>query len=785
MHRFAISLTLLLIICLLSSGSAIGQERQYELSGTVTSQSGETLPGAHILISPGNRTVSADDKGRFSISLPAGEYTLQYQYLGMEQGVQQVDLRRNTSLRLQMKVKATGLRQVEIIARPSTDVNSTNMGSTYMDVKLLTKMPALLGEVDVIRSVSSLPGVVNAGEGTGGFYVRGGSADQNLVLLDDVPVFNSAHLFGFFSVYNPDVLKSYTLHRSGISAKYGGRISSILDVKLEDGNTERMRFKAGISPVSAKFSMEGPVTQKLSIVIAGRAAYPTYLLKMFNSDNIKNSSADFYDVNVKAKYRVNENNSLTLSTYYSADNFKFPYDTTYNWTNALGSLKWDHQFSSNLSSTVSLAKSVYDNNVEGIAIGEEFNLNSGIDFEQAKVDFWYTGVANNTMEFGGGVSNYTIEPGKLEPYGTSSLNPRILQRDNGVEYHAYVNDEIRLSPKLSVSLGVRYSNFSKIGPTDVYLYENGRPRSETSITDTLVYEDGKKVQTYQGFEPRAAIKYSLNDHSSIKASYSRSRQYIQLVSNTAAITPVDVWKLSNRYLRPQIADQWSVGYFRVEQDNSYEFSWEVYYKLLHNQLDYKDGAVLVLNPVLEADLLHGDGVAYGSEWMIKKNKGRLNGWLSLTYSRVLRKIASDTPQETINDGDWYPADYDRPLNLNLFANYQLWPQWTFSSNFTYTSGRPMASSDSWYRYYGQIFANYTGRNQARMPDYHRLDVALNYDFNQGKKVEYTGSISVYNLYSRRNAYSAFFRHYYGSPVQGYKLAVIGVPIPSINLNVKF
>lgn len=779
---FAFSFFVLLISCVKES---IAQSITHELSGIVTSNSGEALAGAVVLINPGNKAITVNERGRFTISLPQGDYRIECQYLGMEKFVQEITLNGDKHLTLKLQSRGNSLKQVEVIGRPSTDVNSTNMGSTYMDVKLLTKMPALLGEADVIRSVSSLPGVVNAGEGTGGFYVRGGSADQNLVLLDDVPVFNSSHLFGFFSVYNPDVLKSYTLHRSGISARYGSRISSILDVKMREGNEEKMQFQAGISPISAKFSFDGPINSKLTVLVAGRAATPTYLLKMFKSENIKKSSADFYDLNVKANLKLNEKNNLALSTYYSADGFKFPYDTTYNWTNTLGSLKWNHVFNQKLSSAVTVSKSIYDNNVEGLAVGEEFNMSSGIDFTQLKADLAYFSKSGHQVDFGAGASDYIIQPGKLQPYGTSSLTPKTLQKDKGTEYYAYLNDEITINDRLAISVGLRYSFFAKRGPYDVYLYKEGEPRSETSITDTIQYTGGDVVQSYNGLEPRVSAKYSLDDTRSIKASFSRTKQYIQLVSNTAAITPVDIWKLSNNYLKPQHADQVSLGYFYVQENNDYEFSWEVYYKLLENQLDYKDGANIILNPTLEADLLYGDGYAYGSEWLFKKNNGRLNGWFSLTYSRSYRTINGATTEETINKGETYPSDYDKPLNVNIFADYDLTPKWTFSANLTYTTGRPITASNSWYRYYGHIFANYSGRNQQRMPDYHRLDISFNYNFNEGKKVEYSGSFSVYNLYGRKNAYSTFFRHYYGSPPGAYKLAVIGAPIPSINLNIKF
>ncbi|WP_242928786.1 TonB-dependent receptor [Pontibacter vulgaris] len=761
------------------------QSDRYQLAGVVNNAAGEPMAGAYLVIKPGNKTVITDEKGHFSIKLQAGRYQLECQYLSMERYTKELRLNENTHLAITLKPRNLSLKQVEITANQTMDVNAVNMGSTFMDVKLLTKMPALLGEVDVIRSVSSLPGVVNAGEGTAGFYVRGGSADQNLILLDDVPVFNSSHLFGFFSVYNPDVLKSYTLHRSGISAKYGSRISSILDVRLREGNGEKMQYFAGISPVSARIGLEGPIGAKTTIIVSARGAYPKYLMQLFDSENIKKSSAHFYDGNVKINYNLNKNNSLSLSTYYSADGFKFPYDTTYSWSNKLGSLRWDHIFSARMSGSLSVAKSIYDNNIEGIATGEEFNLSSGIDFSQLKAELGYFGIKGHTIDFGGGVANYNIQPGKLRPYGTSSLNPLTLQRDKGSEYYGYLNDEITISDKLSLAVGLRYTHYVKKGPNDVYIYEAGIPKRETSIIDTVTYADGKTVQTYQGLEPRASLKYSLGANSSLKAGYSRTRQYIQLITNTAAITPVDVWKLSDAYIKPQVADQVALGYFHLLPDNRYEFSLELYYKMLRNQVDYKDGAVILLNKSLEADLLYGNGKAYGAEWLVKKNTGRLTGWLSFTYSRSYRTIKGNSEEETINHGDKYPSNYDKPVNLNIFTDYQLTPSWTLSANFNYTTGRPITAADSWFRYYGFTFSNYYGRNQERMPDYHRLDISFNHDFRKKKLTESSGSISVYNLYARKNAYSTLFRHYYGSPPGAYKLAIIGIPIPSVNYNIKF
>lgn len=428
---------------------------------------------------------------------------------------------------------------------------------------------------------------------------------------------------------------------------------------------------------------------------------------------------------------------------------------------------------------------MYDNNVNGIAVGEEFNLHSGINFTQLKADVNYLGFSGQLMDAGAGVADYRIQPGKLSTYGTSSFNPIELQQDNGTEYFAYINDEIALSEKLSVAAGLRYAYYVKKGSADIYVYEEGRPRSETSVTDTLSYGRGDVAQTYQGLEPRASVKYSLTPTSAIKAGYSRTRQYVQIVSNTATITPVDVWKLSNSYIKPQIADQFSVGYFSLTTNNAYEFSWEVYYKKLSSQIDYKDGATILLNPTLEADLLFGSGTAYGSEWLIKKNAGKFNGWLSLTYSRSFRTIAGSTQEETINNGIQYPSNYDKPLNLNIFTNYQINTRWTFSANFNYNTGRPITASDSWFRYLNTIFSNYKGRNQQRMPDYHRLDLSFNFNAPPDKKIQTSWSISVYNLYLWNNAYSTLFKHYYGSPVGAYKLSIIGVAVPSASFNIKF
>ncbi len=439
-----------------------------------------------------------------------------------------------------------------------------------------------------------------------------------------------------------------------------------------------------------------------------------------------------------------------------------------------------------MSGSFALVKSVYQNAVVGAGEGSEFTLNSGIDNSQVKADFNYLGVADHSIDFGTGVSHYRIQPGDLKPEPGAGLNPRTLRHDRGIENYVYANDEIKLSDRVSFSAGLRYSFFVKPGPETVYTYESGKPRSVNTIIDTAFYGKGDISKVYHGLEPRGSVKISINKYSSVKLGYGRTRQYLQLISNTAGITPVDIWKLSNTYLKPQLSDQYSIGYFFLRPDNAYEFSWEVYYKDLKNQIDYKDGAQILLNPTLEADLLFGSGSAYGSEWLLKKNNGRITGWVSLSYARSFRTIQGNTQEETINNGLKYPGNFDKPVNLNVFMNLELDnPQWTFSANFNYSTGRPVTAADSWYLYYGQIFSNYKGRNQERIPDYHRLDLALNFNSKPSNGVETLWSFSVYNAYFRKNPYSTLFKHYYGKPPGAYKLSVIGTIVPSLSFNIKF
>ncbi len=761
----------------------------YLLTGKVVDERGSALEQASVVINPGNHILFTNEKGVFRIELNEENYELQFNYLNAAPVIETVKLNKDIDLKIQLALTDLMLDEVSVKAKSLIDVNSASMGKSVVDIITMKKQPAFMGEVDVIRSISALPGVITAGEGASGFYVRGGSADQNLVTIDGAPVFNSAHLFGFFSVFNPDILSKYTLHRSGISAKYGGRISSILDVEFKDGSSDKWSFYTGVSPLTLKLGFDGPIGKKTTFLLAGRGANPSYLMRLFKNPDVKESNSYFYDANMKIKHQLTKKTNLLFSSYISNDGFKFPFDTTYQYGNKVASLKLNHNFNDHFFGFATASRSFYSTKTEGIAPEEQFAVNSSVNFDQLKVDFMDIRSNGSTREFGAGVGKYTINAGELEVFSSaSSYNPFALEKEIGQEYHAYLNQEWTLNEKISLLAGLRYSFYQKLGPGITYYYEEGRPKSYTTVTEAVNYEPGEVVKTYHGAEPRFSFKYSLNELSSVKIGLNRMRQYTQLISNTSALTPTDVWRLSSEYIRPQIADQISLGFFRVEKDAGYEYSLEVYYKDLKNVVDYKDGAEILLNPTLEADLLFGDGYAYGSEVFLKKNSGNTTGWISLSVSRAFRVISGDFREETINDGKAYPSNYDRPINLNVFLNQQLGlSPWSFSANFTYGSGRPITASDSWFNVYSyNIYSNYRGRNQQRMPDTHRLDVSfLRRNPNTSKKVQTEWGISVYNVYFRRNAFSTLFKDFYGTPPQAYRLAIIGVAVPSLNFNLKF
>ncbi|MDX5422101.1 MAG: TonB-dependent receptor, partial [Hymenobacteraceae bacterium] len=705
-----------------------GIGRTVTLSGYVRSaKTGEPFIGATVLLEEAKKGTVADERGFYTLTVPAGDYTLRVRAVGMTEDKRRVRLQQSRTMNVELFEVSNQLREVQVSAKaPDHNVESLEMGVARLSIQEVKKMPMFLGEVDVVRSVIALPGVTTVGEGASGFNVRGGSIDQNLVLQDQAPLFSSSHLFGFFSVFNPDMVKDVTLFRGGIPARYGGRISSVLDVELKEGNKKVPILSGGIGLLSSRLMVEGPlVKDKASFVIGGRGAYPGLALRYMPDKSVRDSDGYFYDFNAKVGYVLSEKDQLVASGYLSRDGFRFGADTTYTWGTATGTVQWNHTFSDKLFSSVTGVVGDYDYGVSAETAPSDYTLDSDIRYKLLKADFNYEPSVQHKIGLGASSSWYNFNPGVLTPASEqSSLLAISMPCERSLESALYLDHEYAFSPRVSVTYGLRYSAYFNLGPGDVYVYNPEVPRRESTIIDTLNYANGGVIQQYNYLEPRASVRVSLGENSSVKLGYNRMAQYIHLISNTTAASPVDIWKTSNPYLKPQIGDQVALGFFKNLQDNTIELSAEAYYKKLHNLVEYKDGAQLLLNSTLDADLLPGDGKAYGLELMMRRKGKKLTGWASYTYSRSLRRVNGPTPEEKINNGNYYPSNFDKPHDLTLVLNQQLTRLMSFSANFTYSTGRPITYPESVAIIDGLLMVNYSDRNQHRIPDYHRLDLAL-------------------------------------------------------------
>ena len=754
-----------------------------------TGKSNEEVIGAQVLVESLGIGTATDLQGNYKLSLPAGKYEITFKAIGLETIKKVVQLNGSGKLDVEMFEKDLVLNEVRIEAqRSDINVSGTQMGLSKLSIKEIKKMPALLGESDVIKSVQMLPGVTSVGEAAAGFNVRGGNTDQNLILMDEVPIFNPTHLFGFFSVFNPDAVQEATLYRGAIPAHLGGRLSAILDVKQKEGSYQKWQGTGGIGVVSGRLAVEGPVMNKKgSVLVAGRSSYSNWLFKKMPDAQLRDDKASFYDATVKLSGLVSEKGKVIFSGYRSHDSFQFNADTVYSWETNNASLTYNHIFSEKLQANFVALYGDYDLGLDYLKPFSEARYSSGIRQRGLKADFIHQR-QKQQLRFGGSSTYYTFSPGALKPIGErSNINGKVLPKDKAIESAIYVNDEIELSPRLSVNLGLRFSMYQHLGPSQVYTYEAGKPRSLLTLTDTVSYENNALVKPYKGLEPRAAIRFSLTDESALKAGYSRTMQYLHVVSNTLTVSPIDIWKTSNQYIEPQVGNQVSLGLFQNWQQNTIETSVEVYYKTIQNQLDYKNGAELFLNEALETELLPANGEAYGVEVMVNKKVGKVTGWASYAFSRTFLQTNGSFDVEKINGNEKYPTSYDKPHNLNLVTTYQITRRLNITTSFTYNTGRPFTASTGFYNFNGNSVPIYGGRNQYRLPDYHRLDLSLTVLPNLKKNKKYEGSwnFAVYNLYARKNAYSIFYKHVGGTKTQAYQLSVIGTAIPSITYNFKF
>lgn len=752
-------------------------------------QTGEPLPGASVFVENPLIGITTDQFGYYALTLPKGRHQLKIQSIGMKATTRQIMLYSPGRLDIELEEEIKPLKEVVVEAEGDAHVLGLQMGTEKLDIKTMKQIPLALGETDIMKVVLTLPGVQSVGEGTVGLNVRGGAANQNLILFNDAVVFNPSHLFGFFSTFNPDVLKNVELYKSGIQAEYGGRLSSVLDVHTREGNTKKYTGSGGISPITGRVSFEGPIMrERTSFIVGARSTYSGWLLRQLDRKEFRNSTASFYDVTANVSHKVNENNNVYLSAYRSRDSFRLNGDTTYTYGDENVSVKWKHNFNNRLYGVLTAGYSQYRYSIESDENPvEAFKMNFRIRQTNAKAEFSYFPNSRHTLNAGLHGIRYDLSPGTFVPTGDESLMTRdVLKKEQGLEMAGYLSESFEINSRLSLYVGLRYSLYRYLGPRDVYVYSSGLPRNESNIIDTVHYSSGKSIASYHGAEPRVSLRYVINNTSSLKLGYNRMRQYIQMLSNTAAINPTDVWKLSDRYVKPQIGDQISLGFYQYLRGNSVEASIETYYKSTTNFTDYKDGAVLLMNHHIETDLASAIGKAYGVELMVKKLTGKLNGWVSYTYSRTLIQTIGDFSDETVNSGAWYASNFDKPHALNFIGNYRFNRRFNFSLNFIYSTGRPITLPIAKYEIDGTMRVHYSHRNQYRIEDYIRTDISINVEGNHKvrKLAHSSWTFAVYNLLGRNNPYSVYYESRNGR-IEGYKLSIFARPIPTITYNFKF
>jgi len=760
---------------------------------------GKPLPGASIFIDELKIGANSDKNGDYKLQAPVGEHTVRLSFMGYDESIQKIKLISDGSLNGKLYEKSIRLHEVTVYSeRAESNVTRTQMSIIKLDVKAIKELPLSLGGIDIIKSVTLLPGVQTIGEFGTGFNVRGGSADQNLVLIEDVPIFNLSHMFGLISVINSDGVSDVTLLKAGISAKYGERASSVMDIRMGAGNPDKTTVKGGIGIINSNLYIETPlIDKKLTLLLGARSSYSNWLLHSIPDIDLMNSSAHFYDIDALLSYNLNSNNKISLFTYFSNDRFGFGKTTDYQYSNLLGSLRWKHSFNNRLFFNLTAGLSNYRFQVsesDTTRQWEAYRINSALLYRNIKLNFSWLPNENHNLDFGVNTALYNIQPGKLNGlFNETIIQPVRMQSEKGLESALYLTDNITLSPVFALDIGLRYSLYTYLGPDKVYTYKPDISRSPESITDSLTYGNNKPICWYSGLEPRFSIRFTITTSSSLKLSYNRIHQYINLVSNTAVMSPTDVWKLSSPNLKPLTCDHIAVGYFRNFRNNTFETSIELYYKKIANGIDYKNGAQLLLNPYLESDLLNVNGNNYGVELYVKKNNGRLTGWASYTYSRSWQKTNGIFPEDKINDNQSFPSNYDRPNNLILNANYHISKRWRFNGTFTYSTGRPVTLPELKFDYQGYQMLYYSDRNKYRLPDYNRLDVSITLDESLKIRKKWKGSwtFSIINLYGRKNAYSVFYKkeaHMVSNEYRQYDtymLYIIGRPLPMLTYNFTF
>ena len=751
-------------------------------------KTGEPVVGASVYIDNPRIGVASDQYGYYTISLPRGRHVLNIQSIGMKDTRRHILLAGDGKLNIDMQGQVMMLKNVIISAQKLSNVKGMQMGVQKLDIKTIRQVPVVFGEADLLRVVLTLPGVKSVGEASTGLNVRGGAADQNLILFNEATIFNPSHFFGLFSAFNPEVVKDVQLYKSSIPARYGGRLSSVIDISSREGNKKNITGSAGIGLLTTRLDVEGPlIKDKSSFILGGRTTYANWLLNLLPAQ-YKNSKASFYDLNLNITHQINKNNSLYLMGYTSSDHFNLNSDTTYSYSNANFSVKWKHIFNDQFYGVFTTGYDRYQYNISSEANPvDAYKLMFDINQKYLKAHFSYYLSASHALEFGLNTINYKLDPGSYQPLGKQSLvTPDVVSAERAEESALYLSDRYSISSRFSIEAGLRYSLFNYLGPQTVNQYAPGLPKTTDNIIGTQSYGKGDFIKNYSGPEYRASIKYEISDSFSIKAGFNTQRQYIHVLSNTTAIAPTDIWKLSDPNIRPQAGGQVSLGLYKNFKSNTIETSIEVYYKKIQDYLDYKSGAVLVMNHHVETDVVNTRGKAYGVELLIKKNSGKLNGWISYTYSRTLLQLDDPTSGETINGGKYYPANYDQPHSATAIVNYRVNHRFSVSMNATYSTGRPITLPIGVFYYDNAFRTLYADRNAYRIPDYFRTDLSMNIEGNHKvhQLTHNSWTVGVYNVTGRRNPYSVYYISENGA-VNGYKLSIFGSAIPYVNYNIRF
>jgi hypothetical protein len=752
---------------------------------------GEAISGATIYVDSPFISTHSDQYGYYSLSLPKGRHAIKVSSMGKKEVKLPVGLHEDGKLNIELSDYVENLKEVIVYNKEkSANVRNLQMGNVKLNIKSIKSVPMVFGETDVLKVILTLPGVTSVGEASTGFNVRGGATDQNLILFNDATIYNPSHLFGFFSAFDPDIVKSIELYKSAIPEKYSGRLSSVLDVEMKEGNTKKWTGVAGISPLTSKLTLEGPLDNgNTTVVIGGRTTYSNWILHSLPDVAYNRSDANFYDLNLHVTHTIDSRNYLYLTGYISNDNFNFNNDTAYQYGNKSLNFKWRHVFNNKFNGVMMIGTDQYQYSISSKYVPiNGYQLGFDINQLNFRADYNYKLSNKHALNFGVTSIKYLLHPGNYQPFGRASLvSSNTVPSEQALESAIYLGDSYNITSQLSINAGVHYSIFNYLGAHHVYAYLPNMSRTLANIKDTLHYHAGNIIKTYSAPEYRVSLRYELPNNSSIKLSYNTTRQYIHMLSNTTAISPTDIWKLSDPNIQPQKGAQYAIGYYKNLAGNTIETSVEVYYKVIENYIDYKSGASLVLNHHIETDVLNSNGKAYGIELLVKKTAGKLNGWISYTFSRTFLKTDNNSAQgETINHGDYYPADFDKPHNVNIIANYQFSHRVSISGNMVYSTGRPITLPLAQFNIGGASSLFYSERNQYRIPDYFRTDFSLNLDGNHKVKQKFHNawSFGIYNLTARQNAYSVYFINNNGH-VQGNQLSLFGTMIPFVTYNLKF